>query len=109
MVKEMRQYEVYWISLDPARGSEMTKTRPCVIVSPDEMNLHLKTVIIIPVTSTVKSYPWRINCLISGKEGSMATDQIRAIDKNRIGNKLGILSKSESEALKDVLKKMFVD
>ena len=108
MVK-VHQYEVYWISLDPTQGSEMAKTRPCVVVSPDEMNEFLKTLIIIPITSTIKTYPWRISCIISNKQGSIATDQIKVIDRARIGSKIGKLSKNEIYLLKDALQKMFID
>ncbi len=109
MVKEIKQYEVYWISLDPTQGSEMAKTRPCVVVSPNEMNQFLKTLIIIPITSTVKTYPWRVKCMISGKQGSVATDQIKVIDRSRIGSKIGNLSKTEVLELKDVLQKMLIN
>lgn len=108
MVK-IKQYEVFWISLDPTQGSEMAKKRPCVVVSPDEMNEFLRTLIIIPITSTVKTYPWRIHCVISGKDGSIATDQIKVIDKARIGSKIGKLAKSEIGLLKDALHKMLID
>jgi len=108
MVK-VHQYEVYWIALDPTQGSEMAKTRPCVVVSPDEMNEFLKTLIIIPITSTIKTYPWRISCVISNKQGSIATDQIKVIDRARIGSKIGKLSKGEVILLKDALHKMLID
>lgn len=109
MVKEISQYEVYWISLDPTQGSEIAKTRPCVIVSPNEMNQFLRTVVVIPITSTIRAYPWRVQCIISGKQGSMATDQIKVADKARIGSKMGALSESEIIALKDVLQRMLID
>jgi mRNA interferase MazF len=109
MVKDIKQYEVYWISLDPTQGSEMAKTRPCVIVSPNEMNQFLKTVVIIPITSTTKDYPWRVGCSISNREGSIAADQIKVADVARIGSKIGKLSKGEISKLKDVLQKMLVD
>lgn len=105
----IHQYEVFWISLDPSQGSEMTKTRPCVIVSPDELNEFLRTLIIIPITSTIKTYPWRIKCIISNKQGSIATDQIKAVDRTRIGSKIGKLSKGEIILLKDALHKMLID
>ena len=109
MVKEINQYEVYWISLDPSQGSEMAKTRPCVVVSPNEINQFLRTVVIIPITSTLKNYPWRVSCVISSKEGSIAADQVKVVDKNRIGAKIGVLSKSEITELKLVLQKMLID
>ena len=108
MVK-IHQYEVFWISLDPSQGSEMSKTRPCVVVSPDEMNEFLRTLIIIPITSTIKAYPWRISCIISNKQGSIATDQIKVVDRARIGSKIGKLSKSEITLLKDTLHRMLID
>lgn len=109
MVKEVQQYEVYWISLDPTQGSEIAKTRPAVVISPNEMNQFLRTVLIIPITSSVKNYPWRIDCVLAGKNGSIATDQIRVVDKIRIGSKIAKLAEGEISALKDILKKMLVD
>lgn len=109
MVKEIKQYEVYWISLDPTQGSEMAKTRPCVVVSPNEMNQFLNTLVIIPITSTAKTYPWRVQCMISDKQGSVATDQIKVVDRTRIGSKIGALSKTEVAELKDVLQRMLID
>ena len=108
IVKEIQQYEVYWISLDPTPGVEMAKTRPCVVVSPNEMNLFLRTVIVIPITSTVRNYPWRIKCTISNKDGSIATDQIKVVDRARIGSKISNISQNEISALKEVLQKMLV-
>ncbi|RYY24010.1 MAG: type II toxin-antitoxin system PemK/MazF family toxin [Sphingobacteriaceae bacterium] len=109
MVNKIRQYDIYWISLDPIIGSEMAKIRPCVVVSPNEMNQFLRTVVIIPITSTLKDYPWRINCTISGRNGSVATDQIKAIDTSRIGKKVGMLLTKEIELLKEVIQKMLID
>ncbi len=108
MVKDIQQYEIYWISLDPTQGSEMAKNRPCVVVSPNEMNKFLRTVIIVPITSTIKSYPWRVLCMVAGRQGSMATDQIKVVDKIRIGAKIGNLSVEETITIKDVLQKMLV-
>lgn len=105
----VKQYEVYWISLDPTQGSEIAKTRPCVVVSPDDLNRALRTVIIIPITSTVKKYPWRVDCLIQNKSGSIATDQIRVVDKTRLGSCIGSLSSKEIKELKGVLQEMLVD
>lgn len=109
MVKNLLQYEVYWISLDPAQGSEIAKTRPAVVISPNEMNQFLRTVIIVPITSTVKSYPWRIDCVIAERNGSIATDQVRVVDKARIGSRIGKLSKAEIFQLKETLKQMLID
>jgi mRNA interferase MazF len=104
-----KQYEVYWISLDPTQGSEIAKTRPCVVVSPDDLNRSLRTVVIIPITSTIKKYPWRVDCIVQNKNGSIAADQIRVVDKIRLGSKIGSLSTTEIKELKQVLQEMLVD
>lgn len=109
MVKQINQYEVYWISLDPTQGSEIAKTRPCVVVSPNEMNQYLRTVVVIPITSTVKMYPWRVQCMVADKHGSVATDQIKVVDRSRIGSKISSLSRPEIKELKEVLHKMLID
>jgi mRNA interferase MazF len=106
MGQGINQYDVFWVSLDPTKGSEISKKRPCIIVSPDELNKHLRTVIIAPLTSTIKSYPWRVDCLVLDNKGSIALDQIRTIDKNRIGNVIGHLKQSEIENIKSVLMEM---
>lgn len=103
----VRRYDVHWVQLDPTRGSEIAKTRPCVIVSPDDINDYLSTVIIIPLTSTLRNYPYRTRCHIDGKDGDIAVDQIRTVDKSRIKGRLGTLSATEIEALKDILNQMF--
>lgn len=105
----VKQYEVYWISLDPTQGSEIAKTRPCVVVSPDDLNSSLRTVIIIPITSTIKRYPWRVDCVVQNKNGSIAVDQIRVVDKTRLGSEIGTLSATEMKVLKQVLQEMLVD
>ncbi len=108
MVNAYDQYEVYWISLDPTQGSEISKTRPCIIISPNELNQHLRTVIVAPVTSTIKDFPWRVACKVANKDGSVATDQIRTVDKTRLGARIGKLSKQEVASLKQVLWEMLV-
>jgi mRNA interferase MazF len=109
MVKNYIQYEVYWISLDPSLGSEMTKTRPCVIISPNELNQYLRTVIIAPITSTIRAYIWRVLCTVSGKKGEIAVDQLKVVDKTRIGAKISKLSNKEISELKEVIQQMLVD
>lgn len=104
---EVTQYAVYWANLDPTIGSEINKTRPCVVISPVEMNKYLKTVIIAPVTHTVKSYPTRINCSIKGEPGSIMLDQIGTIDKKRLANFISKLADEEIERVKNVIKEMF--
>lgn len=105
----MNQYDVYWISLDPTQGSEIAKTRPCVVASPDDLNRSLRTVVVVPITSTTKSYPWRVECTVKNRNGSIAADQIRVVDKTRLGAKIGTLSAKEIRELKQVFQEMLVD
>jgi len=100
---------VVLVNLDPSMGSEIKKTRPCVIISPDEMNKHLRTIIIAPMTSQSKKYPTRIAAVINKKTGWVVIDQIRTIDKKRIIKTLGRLSESEISKVKSVLKETLVD
>ena len=102
----IKQYAIHWINLDPTIGSEISKTRPCVVISPEEMNKYLHTVIIAPLTHTVKPYPSRVVCEINGDKSSIILDQIRTIDKARIGNVLGQLNSSEVLAVKNIINKM---
>ena len=85
----VKRFEIWNIDLNPTIGHEINKTRPCVIVSPDEANKNLKTVIIVPLTSTIRRFPTRITCQFKGKIGQLAIDQIRAVDKIRLIKKLG--------------------
>ena len=103
------QFDVYWVDLNPTIGAEMQKIRPCVIVSPKELNDHLDTVIIIPVTSAIHGYPYRVRCHIMGRDGEMATDQIRTIDKRRLKYRIATLTADETESLQDVLRQMFCE
>lgn len=107
MGREINQYDVFWVSLDPTTGSEIAKTRPCIIISPNELNEHLRTVIIAPLTSTIKNYPFRVNCVVGSKQGSIALDQIRVVDKARIRSSMGYLKQAEIESVKSVLMEMF--
>jgi mRNA interferase MazF len=86
-----RRGAVYWVNLDPTRGSEIQKTRPCVVVSPDELNAHLRTVIIAPVTSAGRAYPWRVECRIQRRRGRVALDQLRTVDRERLVGYIGTL------------------
>ena len=105
----VKQFEIYWVDLNPTIGAEMRKVRPCVIVSPKELNDHLDTVIIIPVTSSVHGYPYRVGCHIMGRNGEIATDQIRTVDKRRLKKCIGALTADETASLQDVLRQMFCD
>jgi len=106
---EIRQYEIILVNLDPTIGSEIKKTRPCVVISPDEMNKHLRTVVIAPMTTTSKNYPTRVEIKHENKLGWMVLDQVRTIDKQRILKNLGRLSKPEIKEVKSILKETFVD
>jgi mRNA interferase MazF len=106
---ELNQYSIVLVNLDPTLGSEIQKTRPCVIVSPNEMNKFLNTIVIAPMTSSLNKYPTRISVNHDGKKGMMTIDQIRTVDKKRIIKFLGKLNKTEIKATKEVIKETFVD
>ncbi len=105
----VNRYEIYWIDLDPTKGSEIKKIRPCVIISPDEINHNINTIIIAPVTSVSKNYPTRINIKLEGKEGWIVLDQIRCVDKVRLVKKIGILNEQVIRKIKNTIKEMLVD
>jgi mRNA interferase MazF len=106
----INQYDVYWVDLNPVKGSEISKKRPCVIISPNEINLHLRTVIIAPLTSKGrKGYPTRIRISVEEINGWIVLDQIRAIDKQRLDNKIGILDNKAILKVKSIIKEMLVD
>lgn len=106
---EIKQYEIILVNLDPSIGSEMKKIRPCVVISPDEMNKHLQNVVIAPITNTSKFYPTRL--VLKNKEvtGWVVLDQIRTIDKIRIIKTISKLSSKEALQVKEILKEIFVD
>ena len=101
------RFEVFLVNLDPTLGSEIMKTRPCVIISPDSMNKYLGTILIAPMTSTIRNYPTRLNCTFENKHGQIALDQIRAVDKIRIGNKLGVFEEKFNKEICDRLQTLF--
>ena len=106
---EINQYQIILVNLDPTLGSEIKKTRPCVVISPNEMNKFLNTVVIAPMTTSSKNYPTRIEIKHDNKIGWIVIDQIRTIDKQRIIRELGRLTKSEINKLKSVLKETYID
>lgn len=106
---EIEQYEVYLINLDPTTGHEIKKTRPCVVISPDEMNRNIQTVIIAPMTTKSHDYPTRVRLTFQGKTGWIVLDQIRTVDKKRLVRKLGRVSDKVTEKVKVVIKEMLVD
>lgn len=105
----INQYDVYLVSLDPTVGHEIKKTRPCLVISPDEMNNNISTVIIAPMTTKSHSYPTRIPVKFEGKNGWVVLDQIRTVDNIRLVKRLGQISKKEILAVKKILKEMLVD
>lgn len=106
-VVETYRFDVFLVSLDPSQGSEIKKTRPCLVISPDEMNQHIKTLIVAPMTSKVRSYPTRVLVTFNGKEGNIVLDQIRTIDKSRLIKKLGTLDTKTASMVLQTLGKMF--
>ena len=103
----VKRFDICLINLDPTIGHEMQKTRPCLIVSPDEMNRHIATLIVAPMTTRGRSYPTRVPYQFRGKEGQIVLDQLRTVDKARLVRKLGKLSpKAQAEVLR-VLAEMF--
>ena len=101
------RFDVFLISLDPTRGSEIRKTRPCLIISPDEMNDNIRTVIVAPMTTKGRPYPSRVACTFEGKRGQVVLDQIRTVDKTRLVRRLGTLSVSVQRKVLDALQEMF--
>ena len=99
--------EVWLVALDPARGAEIQKTRACLVISPDEGNRHLRTVIIAPLTTVQRPYPTRVALTFQGKRGQVALDQLRAIDRQRLVRKLGSISLKTATAVSTVLVEMF--
>lgn len=100
------RFEVYHVNLDPTIGSEIKKTRPCVIISPNEMNYNISKVIIAPLTSKLRNYPTRIPCKVEGKQGQIVLDQIRTVDKTRLVKKIDTLNKLSQTKVLNVLKEM---
>ncbi len=106
---ELNQYDIVLVNLNPTIGTEIKKTRPCIIISPDEMNKHLRTIVIAPMTTSSKNYPTRIEINHNNKKGWIVIDQIRTVDKQRIIKVLGTMTISEIKEVKLVLKETFVD
>lgn len=106
---ELRQYQIVLVNLNPTVGSEIKKKRPCVIISPNEMNRHLQTIVVAPMTSSSKSYPTRVEVKHDKKNGWIVLDQIRTVDRLRIIKILENLTEKESAKVKAVLKETFVD
>ena len=101
------RFDVFLISLDPTRGSEIRKTRPCLVISPDEMNRNIRTVIVAPMTTKRKDYPTRVTCTFKGKSGQIVLDQIRTVDKTRLIRRLGRISPVTQRNVLALLQELF--
>jgi mRNA interferase MazF len=107
MAMVAQRFDVYLVNLDPTVGSEIQKTRPCLVISPDEINRNIRTVIIAPMTSSLKNYPTRVSCTFRKKQGQIVLDQIRTIDKKRLIKKLGTIdSKAQLDTI-SILQRLF--
>jgi len=103
----VKRFDVFRVILDPTIGSEIRKTRPCVVVSPDELNRHISTVIIAPMTTKGISYATRVPCKFKGKRGQIALDQLRAVDKSRLSSRMGTITVPTQEKVLAVLSEIF--
>ncbi len=103
----VKRFDVYLINLDPTIGSEIKKTRPCLVVSPDEMNRYINTVIVTPMTTKGRAYPTRVNCKFQGKQAQIVLDQIRTVDKTRLVKRLGKVDAQTQTKVSSVLGEMF--
>ena len=107
MVTDARRFDIWLVNLDPTPGSKIQKTRPSVVISPDEMNRHIRTVIIAPMTSTRRRYPTRVDVTFQRKKGQVVLDRIRTVDKSRLVKKLGRLTEARARDVAGVLVEMF--
>jgi len=103
----VKRFEVYLVNLDPTIGGEIQKTRPCLVISPDEMNLSLSTFIVAPMTTKSHNYPTRINCSFKGKEGQIVLDQIRTVDRIRLVKRMGFIDPDIQQQVLDLLIQLF--
>jgi mRNA interferase MazF len=106
---ELNQYAIVLVNLDPTIGSEIKKTRPCVIISPNEMNRHLQTIVLAPMTTNTKNYPTRVAVELNSMKGMIVLDQIRTVDKSRLIKIMGQLNSTEIMQCKAVIKETYVD
>ena len=107
MAMVVKRFDVYLVNLDPTIGSEIQKTRPCLVISPDEMNRNIRTVIIAPMTSAQKGYPTRVSCTFHKKKGQIVLDQLRTIDKARLIKKLGTIDSKDQLEVISILQQLF--
>ena len=105
----VQRFDVYLVNLDPTVGSEIKKTRPCVVISPDEMNRHIATTIVAPMTTKGRSYPSRVACQFQGKDGQIVLDQVRTVDKIRLVRRLGRIDEQTQSNVLTVLAELFAE
>lgn len=106
---EVKRFDVFLINLDPTIGHEIKKSRPCLVISPDEMNQNIATVIIAPMTTKSRNYPTRVSCIFQGTKGHIVLDQIRTVDKTRLIKKLGTIEKQAQQNVLAVLQELFAE
>ena len=109
MAMVVNKFDVFLINLDPTIGSEIKKTRPCLIISPNEINHHIATVIVAPMTTKGQTYPTRVTCQFQGQNGQIVLDQIRTVDKTRLVKLLGQITTEEQKTVLDILAEMFAE
>lgn len=105
----VKRFDVYLVCLDPTVGAEIQKTRPCLVVSPDEMNLNIRTALIAPMTSKGRDYPTRVSCRFEGKDGQIVLDQLRTVDKTRIVKRLGRIAPATQKLVLQGLAALFAE
>ena len=105
----VKRFDVYLINLDPTLGVEIQKTRPCLVISPDEMNAFIQTVIVAPMTTKVRNYPSRVSCRFEGKDAHIVLDQIRTVDKSRLIKRLGRITTTTQKEVLTVLAELFAE
>jgi len=103
----VKRFDVFLVALDPTMGSEIKKTRPCLVISPDEMNAYISTVIVAPMTTKARSYPTRVSCRFRGKAGQVVLDQLRTVDKARLVRRLSRISDAVQAQILSALTEMF--
>lgn len=105
----INRFDVFLITLDPTQGHEINKTRPCLVISPNEINENLRTIIIAPMTTKGNNYPTRIDVDFLGKQGQVVLDQLRTVDRTRLVKKLGVIASGEAKTVLDVLQRLFAE
>ena len=103
----MKRFDVYLINLAPTIGKEIKKTRPCLVISPDEMNDYISLVIVAPMTSRIRDYPTRVTCIFQGTKGQIVLDQIRTVEKTRLIKRLGVIDEKSQYEMMRILQEMF--